>query len=73
MNMTIKTENIKIKGYRGTWYVIDSHITSQGTVYLLESEQWGDEVEALLVFAGGTVIGETYDDIITACEDYNII
>lgn len=63
------TENIKINGYRGTWYVIDSTIRTGIKYYLLESEQYGDEVSALVINQFGNVISETYDDIDTALTD----
>lgn len=44
-----KRENLKIKGYEGTWYVIDSTICNGKDIYLLESEQYGDEAKCLIV------------------------
>lgn len=62
-------EKIKLAGYRGTWYVIDSTIRGGIKYYLLESEQYGDEVMAVVINQFGKVITETYDDIDTALED----
>lgn len=44
-----KKENLKIKRHRGTWYVIDSTIYNGKELYLLESEQYGDEAKCLIV------------------------
>ncbi|NLV93561.1 MAG: hypothetical protein GX031_03280 [Candidatus Riflebacteria bacterium] len=40
---------IKIQGYYGTWYVIDVLETDNGDLFLLESEQYGDEVPGIIV------------------------
>lgn len=45
----MKRENIKIKGYRGTWYVIDESYYNGEKVYLLEHETYGDEAACLIV------------------------
>ena len=67
--MTIKNDNIKLAGYRGTWYIIDSTIRYGIKYYLLESEQYGDETCALVINQYGKVITETYDDLDTALDD----
>lgn len=85
-------ENIdyKVKGYYGTWSVIDE----AKNCCLLENNQYGDETCYLLVKNNAPVedktytnkntgvktvrptimevVGETYDDIETACDDYDI-
>ena len=65
------SDKLKIEGYRGTWYVINKGRILYDDVYykdvfMLESEQWGDMVEPLIVDAHGNVIDE-YDEKITAC------
>ena len=47
----IKLGGIKIKGHRGTWYVIDAADCPilKHTVFLLEHEQFGDEAAGLIV------------------------
>lgn len=45
----MKTEGIKIKGYTGTWYVVDERVQEGQSYYLLESEIYGDEAPALIV------------------------
>lgn len=45
----MQDNNIKIKGYKGTWYVIGKTIHNMKEVYLLEHEQYGDETPSLIV------------------------
>ena len=45
----MKKENIKIKGYRGTWSVIDETIYMHKKVFLLEHEYYGDMTQSLIV------------------------
>ena len=45
----MKTDGIRIKGHRGTWYVIDEHFYMGEKVYLLEHETYGDEAAHLIV------------------------
>lgn len=56
MKITKSSENIKIKGYKGTWYVIDMSYYWGNKVFLLESEQYGDEVSAIIVSESGKVV-----------------
>jgi hypothetical protein len=49
-------DNIKIDGYFGTWYVIDSKKRNGETLLLLEHEQCGDECFCLIVKQNGTVV-----------------
>ena len=37
------------EGYQGTWYVIDEGYHEGDKVYLLESEDYGDEEPAIIV------------------------
>lgn len=37
------------EGYQGTWYVIDEGYHEGEKVYLLESEDYGDEEPAIIV------------------------
>ena len=67
--------NIRIDGYKGTWYVIDSmlfqpvkkdeNITLE--LFLLESEQYGEEWASLIVTKYGMVVCDTvyngFDDL----------
>jgi len=68
--ITNNSENIKVDGYRGTWYVIDSAIYNGRKYFLLEHEYYGDETCGLIVDSRGNFVAETYDDIITGLEDH---
>lgn len=63
-------ENLKIKGYTNTWYVIEETLVDNKLYYLLENEEWGDETCWLLTDKDFNVICDTYDDIITTLNDY---
>jgi hypothetical protein len=52
----MKLEGLRFKSYRGTWYSIDRLQISDTTYYLMESEQYGDESQHLVV----TLIGDNY-------------
>lgn len=58
-------ENIKIPGYRGTWYEIDKKEVNGKTYYLLEHEYYGDETAHLFVEKVGSTFkvldDESYD------------
>ena len=46
------SEHIKVPGYRGYWYVIETaHVRGfkDSKLYLLEHETYGDETESLIV------------------------
>ena len=58
-------ENIKIPGYRGTWYEIDKEVVKGKTYMLLEHEEYGDEAAHLFVEKVGSSFkvldDESYD------------
>ena len=62
-------DGIKIAGYRGTWYVIDSTIREGRRYFLLEHETYGDQTCGLIVTPDAELIGETFDDIETGLDD----
>ena len=73
MNMRCKSyreqnDHIRINGYRGTWYVIDCDIWCGQFVYLLESEQYGDEMPCLIVNQFDDVI---LDDVYNGLDELN--
>lgn len=53
--LTLNSEGIKIKGYRGTWHVIEiAHFPKEWKfkypdLYLLEHDFYGDETASLIV------------------------
>lgn len=66
MRKLSKTEGIKVKGHGGTFYIIESAIYGKpwdpmnewSKAHLLESEQWGDMANCLIVDDYGRVLCE---------------
>lgn len=54
----MKTENIKVTGHKGTWYLIDTGYYRGRKVYLLEHEEYGDEAPCIIIDAKGNLILE---------------
>lgn len=52
---------ISVEGYRGTYYAIDELFTNVGKYFLLESEQHGEDVPALIVDEDYTPICQTWE------------
>lgn len=67
MKIKWNSENIKITGWIGTWYTLESAFTARGKLYLLEHEQFGDDTEHLIVDSNGNVI---LDDVWNGFDDY---
>lgn len=83
-----KTENIKVKGYRGTWSVIDecdawTDIDVMTRWLMLEHNYYGDETCYLVIEDTAVnwkpnnvyegIVFETFDGIETCLEDEGII
>lgn len=45
----MRIENQKIEGYSGTWYSIDSEFINGEEYFLLESEEFGDDIPCIIV------------------------
>ena len=45
----MEKSNLKIKGHIGTWYVIDESHYKGKKVFLLESENFGDDAPCLII------------------------
>ena len=52
----MKTENIKVEGFVGTWYVIDTKTYFGTTLYLLEHEKYGDDTSSIIIDENYNVI-----------------
>ena len=65
----MKKENLKIEGYKGTWYVIDECWFKGQYYYQLESEQWGDETPWLIVDNEFKIVKNMFGDNIDDCYD----
>lgn len=69
MNITdiLVKNNIRVKGHIGTWYVIDSCIMLGARYYLLEHEDYGDEVPCIIIDTKDRVVLEDvyngFDDL----------
>ncbi|BAL01902.1 hypothetical protein OBV_p-00470 (plasmid) [Oscillibacter valericigenes Sjm18-20] len=61
------SDRIKVDGHTGTWYVIDSETIDGKRLFLLESEQYGDEAAALIVNEKGELV---LDDVYNGFDDY---
>jgi hypothetical protein len=79
-----RLENIKIEGRIGTWYEIDREDVLSLTYILFESEDFGDEAGHLVVEhtkernSEGEIpekyeICETFDDLVTTLEEYDLL
>ena len=56
--ITRDSEGIRVEGHRGTWYVIDTENVDGQELFLLESEQHGDQAAGVIVDKSGTLILE---------------
>ncbi|MGL4949422.1 MAG: hypothetical protein ACRC5M_03485 [Anaeroplasmataceae bacterium] len=61
MRLNLKSEGIRVEGHRGTWYVILKEVVKDRdnkskTVYVLESEIWGEDCNHLYVDYQANVI-----------------
>jgi len=63
----MKKNNIKIKGHFGTFYVIDTAIIEAQSLYLLESEVYGDEAPCIIINKENKIIME---DVFNGFNDY---
>ena len=64
----IKKEGIKVAGHIGTWYVIDETTRKGKNLYLLESEQYGDEAPCVIVDENLALVLE---DVYNGFDDYD--
>jgi hypothetical protein len=69
-NITINTDNIKIEGHVGRWYVIDETVNNGRKVFLLEHETYGDDVAHIAVDIHGKIVCEEIYDDFPECLDY---
>ena len=52
------SNRIKVKGHKGTWYVVDRSWHNSVEVFELESEQYGDEAPHIIVDKKGNIVME---------------
>lgn len=63
----MKSDNIRVNGHIGTWYVIDAKTYFGSTLYLLEHETYGDETSGVIIDEGNNLI---VDDVWNGFLDY---
>lgn len=63
----MKQENIKLEGYKTSWYVIDSMPYKSHAIYLLENETYGDEIPCVIIDENYNVI---LDDVYNGFDDF---
>ncbi|HAN21600.1 MAG: hypothetical protein A2Y15_05945 [Clostridiales bacterium GWF2_36_10] len=66
MVITEKSDNIKIAGHRGRWYVCAVYEHKGCEVFELEHEKYGDEAAHLLVDSNGIIL---LDDVWNGIDD----
>lgn len=54
----MKKDNIKVKGHKGTWYVIDKTDWYGHKFYLLEHETHGEDADHIAINAKGELVLE---------------
>jgi len=62
-----QSDKIRVDGHRGTWYVIETEKIDGKDLFLLESEQYGDEAANLIVDERGNLV---LDDVYNGFDDY---
>lgn len=63
----MRIEKQKIDGYIGTWYSIDSEIIQGEEYFLLESEEFGDDIPCIIVDSSLKVV---LDDVCNGLWEY---
>ena len=66
---------VRLDGYTNTWSAFEKLITEDGREYIIfENDVWGDETCYVVTHQENLEpICETYDDIVTALKDEEII
>ena len=59
-------DEVRFKGYKGRWYVIDKTTWRGKRYYLFESTIWGDEAPAIITDETGKVL---LDDVYNGFDD----
>jgi len=71
------TDQIKVRGYDGTWYVIDTYDGYGPDLFLLESEEDGDECAHLIVDSEANPVWDgcynDWDDLDAAVSDGTVM
>ena len=63
-------DGIKVRGHYGKWYVIDERDYDGRTLYMVESEEYGDEAASLIIDEDFNLIA---DEIWDGWDDYDYL
>ena len=53
--------NIKVEGYKGTWYVIDKNHLRDKKIYLLEHETYGEDACIIIDEDMNVILDDVYN------------
>ena len=70
--ITKTSQNIRIKGYAGKWYCIDSIRKCGKSYFLMESENYGDDAACIILTENGNVAkhdGYKLDEVYNGFDD----
>ena len=56
--INIKSNNVKVKGHRGTWYVIEEGWNDGEKIFLMEHEKYGSDTAWIIVNENGALLLE---------------
>lgn len=71
MTNLIKESGNRIEGHTGTWYIIDQlTLPDDFVLYLMESEQYGDDAPAIIVGEDGRVF---LDEVVNGFSDLDMV
>jgi hypothetical protein len=65
--LALMQTHIKVEGHTGTWAVIDTAQYPTGKLFLLESEQFGEDAPSIICNENGKLI---MDEIYNGFDDY---
>ena len=63
----MRIDRQKIDGYSGLWYSIDSEVIDGEVYYLLESEEFGDDIPCIIVDSDFSVV---FEDVYNGLWEY---
>jgi len=67
----INTDRIAVNGHTGTWYVIAAALHCGKQAFLLEHEEYGDDVSGVVVDSEGSLLCEDVYDDFPECLEYS--
>ena len=68
--ITANTGGISVEGHTGKWYVINETVYNDKKVFLLEHEEYGDEVPGIAVDIDCNIVCDGIYDDFPECLDY---